>query len=486
MTLAMPLIISTASWSVMNFVDRMFLLWSSTQEMAAAMPAGMLYFTAICFPLGIAMYVNTFVAQYHGAGQPERIGPVVWQGVRIGVLTTPLFLVTIPLAPMIFKAFGHDPRAVCLETIYYQILCFGAGGQVIAGAMSSFYTGRGKMSVVMGVDTASSLLNVVLDYLWIFGYAGFPALGIEGAAWATVVSQWARVAVYSWLITRPANRTQFGILSGRPMDTRLMRRLLRFGGPSGLQMALEVAAFSGFVLLVGGLGEIEMAATALAFSINTVAWVPMLGLGIALTTMVGQELGRDRPDLAARATWTCFAMAQFYLCTMAVLYVSVPDLFLLGHAAGTSPEGFSRLRHLTIVLLRFVAAYSLLDAMNIVFVSAIKGAGDTRFILVITCLMAPWPVIGAWMVIAEMEGDGRLIWCWGVLTVWICALGVIYLLRFLSGRWRKMRVIEPAATATVASNPQTSIDAGSGTEPNPGAGANSGAGDNSGAGANPS
>lgn len=77
LALALPLVISTASWTVMNFADRMFLLWSSTEAMAAAMPAGMLYFTMVCFPLGVAVYVNTFVAQYEGAGCPERIGAVV-------------------------------------------------------------------------------------------------------------------------------------------------------------------------------------------------------------------------------------------------------------------------------------------------------------------------------------------------------------------------------------------------------------------------
>ncbi len=109
LVLAMPLVISTASWTVMNFVDRMFLLWHSTRAMAAAMPAGMLYFSLLCFPLGLATYVNTFVAQYEGAGQYGRIGAAVWQGVRIGLFATPLFLLTIPLAPWVFALAGHEP-----------------------------------------------------------------------------------------------------------------------------------------------------------------------------------------------------------------------------------------------------------------------------------------------------------------------------------------------------------------------------------------
>ena len=109
LALALPLVISMGSWSLMHFVDRMFLLWHSTPAMAAVMPAGMLSFTVVCFPLGVAMYVNTFVAQYEGARRPERIGAVVWQGMRVGIYAMPLFLATIPLAPAVFRLAGHGP-----------------------------------------------------------------------------------------------------------------------------------------------------------------------------------------------------------------------------------------------------------------------------------------------------------------------------------------------------------------------------------------
>ena len=441
LVLALPLVISTASWTVMNFVDRMLLLWHSTRAMAAAMPAGMLYFSLLCFPLGLATYVNTFVAQYEGAGRHGRIGLAVWQGVRIGLFATPLFLITIPLAPWMFELAGHEPQVAGLEVLYYQVLCFGAGGHVIASAMSCFFTGRGQTRVVMAVDVTSSLLNGLLDYALIFGHWGFPAMGIEGAAWATVAAQWFRMVAYWWLMMRPIYREKYQLVAGRRFDAPLMWRLLRYGGPTGLQMLVEVSAFSLFVLLVGRLGEDAMAATTLAFNVNSVAWVPMLGLGIALSTMVGQQLGHNRPEMAARATWTAFWMAQTYLSVMAVLYVLAPDLFLFGHASGTDPAEFDRLRKVTVVLLRFVAAYSLLDAMNLMFVGALKGAGDTRFILMVSVITSPLPVLASWAGVTY--GGWGLIWCWIVLTLWIWALAVIYFVRFLQGRWRQMRVIEP-------------------------------------------
>lgn len=441
LALALPLVVSAGSWSLMHFVDRMFLLWHSTEAMAAAMPAGLLHFMLVCFPLGLVMYGNAFVAQYEGAGRPEKIGQVVWQGARIGFLAAPLFLLTIPLAPRIFEFAGHAPEIACLEVVYYQVLTFGAGGMLISAAFATFFTGRGETRVVMMVDCSAVGLNLLLDYAWIFGRWGFPAMGIEGAAWATVVAQWVKVLVYWRLMMRPNNRGKYQLVAGRRFNAALMRRIFRYGGPNGLQLLVEVSAFSLFILLVGRLGVEAMTATTLAFNVNSVAFIPMMGLGIAVTTMVGQQLGRDRPDMAARATWTAFRMALLYMGTMAAFYLLVPDLFLLGHAAGVSAREFADLRNVTVVLLRFVAVYCLFDAAWIIFTGAIKGAGDTRFILITTVLVSPLPVLAGWIGITCF-GWG-LIWCWIVLTSWIASLGLVYLSRFLQGRWRSMRVIEP-------------------------------------------
>ncbi len=440
LVLAIPLIVSTASWTVMNFIDRMFLLWHSTDSMAAAMPAGMVHFALVCFPLGVASYVNTFVAQYHGAGHPGRIGPAVWQGVRVGLVCAPLFLLLIPLAPWIFRLAGHKVELARLETLYFQIVAFGAGAEIIAAALSAFFTGLGRNRVVMVVDTSSSLLNAVLDYGWIFGHFGLPAWGIEGAAWATVVSLWFRTVAYAGWMMLPGYRRPYHLWSCRRFNAPLLRRLMRYGGPNGLQLLVEIAGFTVFLLLVGNLGPDAMAATTLAFNVNMLAFMPMFGLGIALSTIVGQQLGRNDPNLASRAAWTAFAMAEVYMGAMALVYVLLPDLLLWGHAAGASPTDFAQLRATTAVLLRFVAAYCLFDAMNVIFASALKGAGDTRFILAATLLITPIPLATAW---AGMQfAGGGLIWCWVVATLWVCSAGLLYGGRFLHGRWRHMRVIE--------------------------------------------
>jgi len=439
--MAVPLIVSTGAWTVMNFIDRMFLLRYSEEAMAAVLPAGMVHFAMVCFPLGVASYVNTFVAQYHGAGHPRRIGPAVWQGARVGLYCIPVFLAMIPLSPWIFRLAGHEAELASLESLFFQTALFGAGAEVIAASMAAFFTGRGVTWVVMVVDSSASALNIVLDYGWIFGHFGLPALGIEGAAWATVCSLWYRVIVYLGLMMLPRYRRRYHTWSGRRFNASLLRRLLRYGGPSGLQFLVEIGGFTLFLLVVGNLGKVAMAATTLAFNFNTLAFVPMLGLGIALSTLVGQQLGQNNPRLAARATWTSLCMALGYMGAMALVYVLFPDVLLMGHAAGTPPAEFAELRDTTVILLRFVAAYCLFDAMNVVFAGALKGAGDTRFILITSLLLTPAPVAAAWAGIHYL--DYGLLWCWVVITLWVCVSGVIYCARFLQGRWRHIRVIEP-------------------------------------------
>lgn len=446
--LALPLVLSTASWTLMHFVDRVFLAWYSTETIAAAMPAGMLHFTMLCLPLGIASYVNTFVSQYWGADRPWRIGVVLWQGVSIGLVAVPYFLLMIPMAPFVFRWAGHGARIAELETTYFQTLAFGAGAAVISAALAAFFTGLGHSRVVMIVDSSAALLNIVLDYLFIFGVI-VPEMGIFGAGLATTISQWIKVAVYALIISRREFRVPFRIVDGLRVDLPLLRRLFRYGGPSGVQLFLETLAFTAFLFLMGRLGTTALAASTMAFSVNTIAFVPMLGLGIAVTTLVGQQLGRNQAALAARATRTAFVLGGLYVGVMSVLYIAWPDLFLTAFAAGSTTEEFTRLRAICTVLLRFVAVYCFLDMMHIVFVSAIKGAGDTRFVLLTTSVVSPIPVLLGWLGLTRWNWSLTTFWI--VITAWICALGVIYLARFQQGKWRQMRVIEPEKD----SNPAT-------------------------------
>lgn len=439
--LAVPLILTTASWSIEQFIDRIFLTWHSPEAVAAALPSGMLNFALMSFFMGTTMYVETFVAQYFGAGRHERIGPSFWQGIYVAILGGLVLLIAVPFAKPIFRAVGHPALVQQYEVTYFQILCFGAMPALASGAMSAFFSGRGSVWPVMWVNVLSTVVNIVLDYVLIFGKFGFPAWGIKGAAIATVLSGVASFLAYLVLLARPAYERQFRTLSGWRFDPKLFKRLLRFGLPNGSQFFLDMASFTAFILLVGRLGTDPLAATVIAFNINALVFMPMLGTGFAVSILVGQYLGRDRPDVAQRAAYSGFQVTFAYTLVFAAAYVLLPGLFLVPYGAEADPATFPAIRAIAVALLRFVAIYSLFDTMNIIFSSAIKGAGDTRFVMLIMIVLAVLALLIPCFIAIVMFHAGIYI-TWTIATIYYSLLGFAFFFRFLGGKWKKMRVIE--------------------------------------------
>ncbi|MGC3968409.1 MAG: MATE family efflux transporter [Pirellulales bacterium] len=355
----------------------------------------------------------------------------------------PLALAFIPLAPWMFTSDETPAEITRLEIEYFYTLSFSGGAIVLSAALSAFFSGRGHVRTVMIVDTSAALVNIVLDYFWIFGYAGFPEAGIAGAGWATTVALWFKAVVYFALFLRREFRDEFGTASGWRIDWSLMRRLFRYGFAGGMQMALEVAAFGTFTVLVGKLGKDVLAATSLAFNVNNFAFMPVWGIGMAASTMVGRRLGEDRPDLATRATWSCATLGCLYMIGICTFYTAFPELTLaLYRQQAADPSEFERLEALAIVLLRFVAAFGFFDAVNVCFAGGLKGAGDTMYVFAASVSIAALGVLATYL---GLERGWGLYWCWSVLTAWVVLLGVAFIYRFLYGPWREMRVIEPEA-----------------------------------------
>lgn len=439
--IAVPLILSTATWSVQHFVDRMFLTWYSPETIAAAMPAGMLSFTVISIFMGTAGYVSTFVAQYYGARRYHRIGPALWQGVYMSLIGGLVMLGIIPFAGPAFELIGHSPSIQQHEVIYFQIMCLGGGAYIGSYALSGFFSGRGKTWPVMWVNAATTVVNLVLDYALIFGYWGFPELGIRGAAIATVIAGVFSLLVFFVLLLSGGNDRIYHTRKGWRLEKGLFVRLLRFGFPSGMQFFLEIAGFTGFVLVVGRLGTASLAATNIAFNINTLAFMPMIGCGIAISVLVGQYLGAQKPDIAQSAVYSGFHLTFIYMASIAAAYVLVPDLFVAPFAHQADPRGFAEIYGYAVVLLRFVAIYCIFDTMNIIFCSAIKGAGDTRYVMIMTTILSLFVLILPVYLALEILEFGLMV-AWVFATVYIILLGVTFYIRFLGGKWKSMRVIE--------------------------------------------
>jgi len=441
LVIAFPMILSTASWSVQHFIDRVFLTWYSTDALAASLPAGLTNFVFVSLFFGTAGYVNTFVAQYVGAGRPERVGPSLWQGIYLSAISAGAGLLVALLAVPIFALVGHDAAIQAQEVDYFRILCYGMGPLIMSTTLSCFYSGRGRTWPVLGVNVAAMGFNIIVDYAVIFGHWGAPEMGMRGAAWATNGAAVFSTLLFALLLSRPSHRRTFATLSGWRFDRALFGRLLRFGGPSGVNFMLDMLAFTFFVLIVGRIGRLELTASNLAFNINSLAFMPLIGAGIALSTMVGQRLGADDPDAAEYCTWTGLHLALCYMGVMALSYIVLPDLFLMPYGAGTQGPDFAPARDLARQLLRYVAFYCVFDAMYMMMTSALKGAGDTRFVMLASVLLGLGIMVLPPLVAVELFGAGVFV-VWIFICAFLAAGSVTFYLRFRGGKWRSMRVIE--------------------------------------------
>lgn len=443
--IAVPLMISSGSVSVMHIANRVFLTWDSREALAAVLPAGILHWTIISLIFGTVQYSNSFVAQYEGAGRHDRVAASVWQGIYLalggGLLVNLIALFAGPL----FQWIGHETAVANLEAAYFGVLCYSSVPMLLTAGLTCFFSGRGRTRVVMAVNVIGVSVNILSDYVLIFGKGPFPQLGIRGAGLSTVVAQSVEATLLAWLFFQPEFRRKYGTWLNRAFDRELFARFVRFGFPQGLHFFMDVASFALFMLLIGRLGKDELAATTLAFNLNTLAFIPMIGLGTAVSTLVGNRIGEGRAEIAVQTTMTAFKVSAAYMLTFAAVYVLLPDVILKPYAAFSDEADFASLRDQVIVLLRFVAVYCFFDAMGIVFGFAIRGAGDTRFALVFSCVTA-WALMVLPTAISVLWFGGGLLSSWWFCTVYIIVLGIGFWARFQAGHWKSMRVIEPSPT----------------------------------------
>ncbi len=441
---SVPLVLSMSSTMIMEFTDRVFLANYSLDAIAAALPAGITAFLLISFFLGTAQYLNVFVAQYSGSGQPQRVGAALWQGIYFSLLSGGALAALSFLAEPLFRLSGHPIEVQVLEVVYFKVLCLGAGILIVGTTLSCFFSGRDHTRLVMIITMIGTLFNIPLDYALINGIWIFPEWGIRGAAIATVMSWSLATLIFTLLVFTRENDRTFKVLTHRALESDLFSRLMRYGLPSAIQFSLDIFAFTFFIFIVGRIGKTQLAATNIVFSINSLAFMPMMGFSLGTSTLVGQALGRNRVAEAIAATKATIHIVLGYIFILLILFLFLPqpllELFQPRHLA---LENFAPIISIGIVLLRFVAAYIFFDALYMVCIGVLKGAGDTRFIMLSIGVLSLAIMILPVYIGVEVFGAG-------LYYAWSCATGFVFFLfatsfwRYRQGRWKNVRVIERA------------------------------------------
>ena len=289
--LSAPLVMSSSGYVLMQFTDAMFLSWYSPVAIAASGTAGMLSWLTTSLIIGTVSYTGTITANQVGAGQDDKIGSVNWQGLYLalfcGVITAFLGLGT----DWFFKVVGHAEELRVLEAEYLKILLFGGALSFAQCSLSGFFSGRADNMRLMIAQLTGQIANVVMDYAMIFGKWGCPEMGVGGAAWATVLSNLFPLSMMLWWFFDHKNAERYKSRSDWRFRWSVAKQLLRFGLPSGFQMCMDAFLWTLFLLVIGRMGTVELAATTIAFRLNQLAFVPIFGVSRAISTLAGQSHG---------------------------------------------------------------------------------------------------------------------------------------------------------------------------------------------------
>ena len=426
------MVVSQGAFAVMIFTDRYFMSQIDPVHMAAALGGGIASFFSFCFFTGLLSYTNAMAAQYLGAGEPQKCPKVVTQGMIMTVMSTPFLTLVAFLVVGIFEGMGHDPAQVELERVYYLILMSGVLITLAKTCISSYFAGIGRTHVVMICDVFGLLVNVPLCYAMVFGKFGLPALGIVGAGVSTVVATVLAFALFLAFYFRKEHREQFRVRHSFSLDLKILRRLWRLGSPGGLEMFLNVAAFNLFLLMFQSYGIAEGAAATIVFNWDILSFIPMIGLHVAVISLIGRFVGARDMARANEVMTAAFSIALAYSAVLAVVYITCR--FPLVEVFAPPSGDFTAVRELAAYMMIGLSSYVMADAIILVSGGVLRGAGDTRWLMVASVSLHWAMLVAQFLIIRVFELSPRVSWM--AFVVLVLAIALVYALRLKSGRWR--------------------------------------------------
>lgn len=440
--IAYPLIITNATHTVMQFVDRKFLAMNATDDVAAALPGGILAFTLFTFFMVTAGFTAAIVAQYHGRKNKKSCARVPWCGFYFALFSG-LFCslcLTYPGLLMI-ELGGHSQSLMGRESEYFQMIMPSGGFIFITAAFCSFFSGRGKTWIVAIVHFIASVSNILLDYMLIFGKFGAPKMGIGGAGLATTIACIiGAILAFCFFILH--NQQDYPTRRYWHYNHHDMKRLIKFGTPAGLEIFFSVSAFTMIIFHIGRIGSTALAATTIALSINMLTFMPLLGISEATGIIVGKYVGANRHGYAEKVAFRAWKMSTLYMVLMGIFYIVFPEPLLefFAPTKGNDVAEFVNVMKIGRIILVFAAIYNIFNVLRFVFMGALRGAGDTRvpMWIIIACswlILAP----GGYIIMSVLKLDIYAVWVF--LTCYGGLIGALIFLRFKSGAWKKIEMI---------------------------------------------
>jgi MATE family multidrug resistance protein len=440
--LAWPIVVSRATQVVVGMGDAVMVANQGEGALAATTTGALNFFGLLIFPMGVVFIVSSFSSQLFGRGDLRGARRYGFYGLVVAGATQVVSFAAMPLTGPVLSLFpyGADVRASMTDYLVLRWPSTGAAAGI--EALSNYYGGLGNTRLPMRVNLATMVIDVFLNYLLINGNLGAPALGVRGAAITSTIST---LIGFVWLLV-------VFLREGKPdgrvvprLHLRELRRMLRFGIPSGFNWFFEFFAFNFFVnVVVAGLGTTVLAAIMAVFQLNSVAFMPAFALASAGAILVGQAIGAGAKHEVRRIVGLTFAAAGTWQGLAGLMYVLLPGVLFAAFARGQADT--PGLRETGERMLMLSAAWQLVDAAATTLAEALRAAGDTAYILWARLIIA-WVIFvpGSYITIRHLHwGDvGAIFW----LVLYLGLLAGTLFIRFQRGAWQHIQLTEPSPDA---------------------------------------
>jgi MATE family multidrug resistance protein len=404
--LAIPVVIAEIGWVMMGIVDTIMVGPLGPAALGAVGLGSILFMTPGVFGMGLLMGLDTFVSQSFGAGRIQECHRWLFNGVALAVLYSIPLMIAVALMLFALPSFGFHGEVLAVITPYLGTVIWSALPLMLYVAFRRYLQ---AMNVVRPVTIAlitANLINVAGNYALIFGHFGFPAMGVVGSAWATVIAR-TYMALFLFLVIARRERRYSTGLHDVPMRAERERviRLARLGLPAALQITVEVGVFAAASALAGALTPVAVAAHQVAMNLASFMFMVPFGMGSAGAVRVGQAVGRGDVAGVRAAGKAALLIGGGFMTGAGILFVAIPGplLRLFTDDPGVIAIGLS--------LLAIAALFQLFDGVQAVCTGLLRGLGDTHTAMI-------WHLIGHWAVGLPLGYALCFWWGWGVPGVW--------------------------------------------------------------------
>ncbi|MCH2176502.1 MAG: MATE family efflux transporter [Lentisphaeria bacterium] len=439
-SIVFPVVVSAACITIMTVTDRLFLSKLGSDQMNAAMIGGLTQFMFISFFIGVIGYGTAMVAQQVGAGNKLRCPRIVFQTLYVSLFASPIVIACIPIGHALFDSSGHSPSQLAYEKDYFSILMFSGIFTLFYNGFCCFFSGVGKTRIIMYSSIVSCIVNIGFNYVLIFGKFGLPALEIHGAAYGTILSSFVGLLVIMFAYFNPKHRLKNSISWYYPPSKSIIYNLFRFGGPSGIEFLLNFAAFNLLVITFHSYGETVATAATIALNWDMISFVPMIGLGIGVTSLFGRYMGAQDEESAKRTVHSGLKVSISYALFCLLIFITCTYPMIQFFEPNEQKEVFQQSVPLAIFMVRTISIYVLFSATFTVFSGALKGAGDTLWIMVASVL-THWSFVGG-IIFMIRKGGADPKTSWWIFILMVIVLCALYFMRYQSGAWKKIGAIK--------------------------------------------